>query len=105
MDGDLRIAIIGCGPVAELAHLPAAVRVRGGRITLLVDPNATRREQLARMFNVERTAADARECPDSFDAAIVAAPHTLHAPHGALESRWGSLRTISGSRCRISRTW
>jgi predicted dehydrogenase len=80
MDRDVRIAIIGCGAVTELGHLPAAPRVHGARVTLLIDPNAARREQLARLFHVERTAGDASECPDAFDAAIVAAPHTLHAP-------------------------
>jgi predicted dehydrogenase len=80
MDREVRVAIVGCGAVTELGHLPAAPRVRGARVTLLVDPNAARLEQLARTFNVDRTAGDARECPDAFDAAIVAAPHTLHAP-------------------------
>jgi len=78
--GDVRIAIIGCGAVAELAHLPAAARVHGGRVTLLIDPNAARREQLARAFKIALTAGEAKECPDAFDAAIVAAPHALHAP-------------------------
>ena len=80
MDRDVRIAIIGCGAVAELAHLPAAAQVRGARVTLLVDPNASRREQLAMAFGVERTAAAFPDHTDSFDAAIVAAPHALHAP-------------------------
>lgn len=66
--------------MTELAHLPAAQRVPNCRVTLLVDPNAPRRDQLARAFDVERTAADIAEVPDCFDAAIVAVPHALHAP-------------------------
>lgn len=79
-DDILRIAIIGCGAVTELAHLPAARRVSGCRITLLVDPNASRREQMAKTFGVEETASDIDTCLDRFDAAIVAAPHATHAP-------------------------
>src|SRR5919201_676878 len=80
MDADVRIAVVGCGAVTELGHLPAAARARGGGVGVLVDPNATRREQMARLFNVERTAGDVATCANLFDAAIVAAPHTLHAP-------------------------
>src|SRR5438093_1117178 len=80
IERELRVAIVGCGAVTELAHLPAAQCVRDCRITLLVDPNRARRELLARSFNVDRTAADVASFADCFDAAIVAVPHALHAP-------------------------
>jgi predicted dehydrogenase len=80
IERELRVAVIGCGAVTELAHLPAAQHARNCRITLLVDPNTERRERLARAFDVERTAPDLVSAPDCFDAAIIAVPHVLHAP-------------------------
>jgi predicted dehydrogenase len=80
IEREFRIAMIGCGAVTELAHLPAARRVRECRVTLLVDPDTARREQLAHAFAVPHTAADAAAFANSFDGAIVAVPHALHAP-------------------------
>ena len=74
----LRLAMLGCGAVAEFAHLPAAARVPDCRFTLLVDTNRDRRESLAAHFGVPRTAPDWAAAVDEFDAAIVALPHTLH---------------------------
>jgi predicted dehydrogenase len=79
MGNDIRLAILGCGAVTELGHLPAISRLRNARATLLVDTNAERRERLAAAFNVEHTASSVDACLDLFDAAVVALPHALHA--------------------------
>lgn len=78
----LRVAVVGCGAVAELAHLPALAKLPEVRVTVLVDPNRERRERLARQFNVEHTSAELAGRFDLFEAAIVAVPHALHAPIG-----------------------
>jgi predicted dehydrogenase len=84
MDGHakIRIAILGCGAVAERAYLPVLARMADARVTVLVDTNATRREQLASRFNVGQTCGSIDECYALFDAAIVALPHALHASAG-----------------------
>lgn len=79
-DKKLRIAIIGCGAVAELAHLPAQAGVAGTEVTLLVDRNRARAESLARQFCVPHVAEDWAATFDYADAAIVALPHSLHGP-------------------------
>jgi predicted dehydrogenase len=76
---ELRVAVVGCGAVAELAHLPAAKMVDNCRITTLVDLNRGRAERLAEVFGVKTVATSASECLDCFDAAIIALPHVLHA--------------------------
>jgi len=76
--GDVRIAIIGCGAVTELAHLPSIEKVPGCRVTLLVDTNQFRREDLASRFGVPHASAQWETHRNEFDAAIVALPHTLH---------------------------
>lgn len=75
-----RIAILGCGAVTELGHLPALRHVRNARITLLIDSNSERRERLATAFDVERTHSNGDGCCDHFDAAIVALPIALRGP-------------------------
>src|SRR5262249_29155537 len=77
---DVRIAILGCGAVTELGHLPAFATLSSARVTLLVDTNEERRSRLAKAFNVDHTAGDVHGCYDLFDAAVVALPHVLHAP-------------------------
>ncbi len=74
------IAIIGCGAVTERGHLPATVKLDRGRVTLLVDKNRSRAEELAGRFNVPHVADDYTQVFDQIDAAIVALPHHLHAP-------------------------
>src|SRR5436190_12590598 len=79
-DKHIRLAILGCGAVTVLAHLPSVSRLRDATVAVLVDTNTERRERLAAAFGVEHTAGDVDGCYDRFDAAIVALPHALHAP-------------------------
>jgi predicted dehydrogenase len=75
----IRLAILGCGAVTEIAHLPVASKLPLVQVTLLVDANASRRERLASQYNVMHAAEDVQGHYDTFDAAIVALPHALHA--------------------------
>jgi predicted dehydrogenase len=79
-NSDLRLAILGCGAVTELGHLPAIRELTNARATVLIDTNAARRERLANAFEVAHTSADVSTCYDRFDAAIIALPHALHEP-------------------------
>jgi predicted dehydrogenase len=75
-----RIAIIGCGAVAEQRYVPA-LRSRKWIPTALVDPSAERRHIVAKAVGA-RAAEGVRpvEIIDAFDAAIAALPHALHEP-------------------------
>jgi predicted dehydrogenase len=71
--------LIGCGAIAETAHLPALLRDPSVRSRLiLVDPAAERVEQLARQHGINITCADFREILDQIDGAVVAAPPRFH---------------------------
>ncbi|MBA7626835.1 Inositol 2-dehydrogenase/D-chiro-inositol 3-dehydrogenase [subsurface metagenome] len=76
----LRLAIIGCGAVTERGHLPATVKLDRAQVTLLMDKNRSRAEELAGRFKVLHVANDYTQIFDQVDAAIVALPHHLHAP-------------------------
>jgi predicted dehydrogenase/nucleoside-diphosphate-sugar epimerase len=77
---EMRFAIIGCGAVVEQSHVPALRSLRC-RVTGLVDPSSQRRAVIQSALNMgsqESTHVD--DLLASFDAAIVAVPHSLHEP-------------------------
>jgi predicted dehydrogenase len=78
----LRVAMIGCGAIAETHHLPALERNAGpvGHI-VLVDPDLRRAQTLASALSGVGTtiAASHEEVWDDIDAAIIATPPRLHA--------------------------
>jgi predicted dehydrogenase len=73
-----RVAIIGCGAVTELRHLPALAALKIKPV-MLVDVNLDRARALAESHNIATASADHHSQTTAFDAAILALPHHLHA--------------------------
>ncbi len=74
-----RIAVIGCGAIAELYHLPALAQdphIRNGLV--LVDSNQARAVAMAAKFCVHSTANNFEDLIGQIDGAIVATPPALH---------------------------
>jgi len=78
----VRIGIVGCGAVTQRFHLPATAKVEGCSVTVLVDTDRPRAEQLAAKYKIPAVSTDFHDVPRYADAAIVAVPHRLHAPVG-----------------------
>jgi predicted dehydrogenase/nucleoside-diphosphate-sugar epimerase len=78
----IRIGIVGCGAVTQKYHLPSAKKIKSCDVTILVDSDRSRAEQLAAKYNVPTVSTDFRDLPRYADAAIVAVPHRLHASIG-----------------------
>jgi predicted dehydrogenase len=76
----LRLAIVGCGAIAEQGHLPAASQVEGLEVSLLVDKDAERASKLARQFGVSKTVHGLDGIDGMVDAAVICLPHHLHCP-------------------------
>jgi predicted dehydrogenase len=79
-----RIAVIGCGAIAELYHLPALTQIpeiRSGLV--LVDNNPSRLSAMAAKFSVANTSNNYLELIDNIDGAIVATPPGSHFPISA----------------------
>lgn len=73
------IAVIGCGAIAQSAHLPALARHRPVLERLiLVDRDLERATRLARQYEINRIEADYRDVLHKLDGAVVAVPHDLH---------------------------
>lgn len=80
MTDRIRLALIGCGAVARILHLPAIAGVKEVELAALVDPCLERAAELAMKYGARRIAAEYQELIDGIDAAIVATPNNLHAP-------------------------
>lgn len=76
----VRLAVLGCGAVAQINHLPAIAASERAETVAVVDADAGRAQAIARRFGVPVFATDWREILDRVDAAVVALPNNLHAP-------------------------
>jgi predicted dehydrogenase len=76
----VRIAIVGCGAIAEHGYLPAANESDSATIQVLVDRDLPRATALADRWGIPEVATDYSGLLGSVDAVIVAAPNHLHAP-------------------------
>jgi len=76
-----RIAVVGCGAVAELRHLPALTGREDRELFALVDTDEERVRRLADEYGVQHALTDHRDLFDlDLDGAVVATPTNLHAP-------------------------
>ena len=76
-----RVAVIGCGAIADSFHLPGLGRALGSLDdVILVDPDESRASELARRHGAGETARSHHDVADRIDAAIVASPHHTHVP-------------------------
>lgn len=76
----LKLAIVGCGAVTNLVHLPVVTESEDAEVTLLIDKLPEQARNLAKKYKVANTATDIHDILGKVDAAIVALPHDLHAP-------------------------
>lgn len=75
----VRMAVIGCGAVSEIYHLPAVRRTPGAELVAVVDADHTHAAGIARRHGAARGVTDYRELAGTIDAALVATPNGTHA--------------------------
>lgn len=75
----LRLAVIGCGAVSKLMHLPALAQTPGLHVAALVDADAARARALAEVYRVPTCHTDYRALGNDIQAVLVALPNHLHA--------------------------
>jgi predicted dehydrogenase len=74
----LRVAVVGCGAVAENYHLPALLASPEVEVVALVDSSIERAAALATRASTARTFSSPSELRGEIDLAIVAVPNALH---------------------------
>ena len=77
----LRIGVIGCGRIAQDAHLPVLARLSGVAVTALADPDPQQRELAQQFAPAAQSFAEGGELLDNaaLDAVVIASPPDLHA--------------------------
>ncbi len=79
MSQELKVALVGCGAIAELGHLPGLQLSNRATASALVDPDTERTAKLGSQFSVDTQFQSVKSLNDTLvDAAIVAVPHRLH---------------------------
>lgn len=79
--GPVRVAVVGCGAITSRFHLPVLAGHDGVRVTALVDRDAARAGDLARLYGVPHVFTDhAALTRDVADAVLLATPPAHHAP-------------------------
>lgn len=79
----LRLGIVGCGAITEIAHLPAALTSDKIDLTALVDVSGERLGQLKRQYGLRcLMATDVAQIMSQVDAVILAIPNALHVTIG-----------------------
>jgi predicted dehydrogenase len=74
-----RLAILGCGAIAEQYYLPALTKTPADRAALtLVDPNPARLDALAAAWGVPDVATELDDVVDRIDGVVNATPSHLH---------------------------
>ncbi len=71
---NLRLAIVGCGAIAEQMHIPTTLQTEGVELAALVDADMGRAEKLKRQFIIPVAVSDLSELQGRVDAVILATP-------------------------------
>jgi predicted dehydrogenase len=79
----LRLAVVGAGAIAQVAHIPVLAKMRGASLVALCDNDGAKARALAERFEVPNVFTDLEELLDSelADAVVIATPNHLHEPH------------------------
>lgn len=80
---DLRIAVVGTGAIAQMAHLPVLRKMRGVSIAALCDIDRAKARALADRFEIPDVYVDLEELFEAgnIDAVIISTPSHLHQPY------------------------
>ena len=77
---NVRMGVIGCGSIAEIAHFPSIARCKGAKLTAVCDIDAQAAETAARKWGAEQWFTDYREMYDKakLDGVVIASPNNVH---------------------------
>ena len=83
MRPDVRVAIVGTGAIAQVAHLPVLSKMRGVNIVALCDIDRAKARALADRFEVPDVYIDLEDLfsGSAPDAIVISTPSLLHQPY------------------------
>src|SRR2546430_16704057 len=83
MSDPLRVAVVGAGAIAQVAHLPVLRRRAGVEIACICDYDLSKAQALGGRFDVKETYDDIEEVLKDAraDAVVICTPNHLHETH------------------------
>ena len=80
LSSPVRLALIGCGRIAQVAHLPAMEKADGVELIAVCDPSAVVAGEVARRFGVETFCTDAADilADRTVEGVVISAPDRFH---------------------------
>ncbi len=83
MKPDVRIAVVGTGAIAQMAHLPVLRKMRGVNVVALCDIDRAKARALADRFEIPDAYVDLEDLfgAGDLDAVIISTPSHLHQPY------------------------
>jgi predicted dehydrogenase len=80
MNESVRFALVGCGRIAQVAHLPALEKAEGVQLVAICDPSEDVAGAVARRYGLPAAYTDQAQvfADRSVEAVIVAAPDRFH---------------------------
>jgi predicted dehydrogenase len=94
MPDPVGLALLGCGRIAQVAHLPAVEKAEGVELVAVSDPSGEVARSVARRYGVAAAYTDQGSvwADDSVEAVIITAPDRFH--HGLSSEALGAGRHV-----------
>lgn len=91
MNRPVRVAIVGCGAQAQLAHIPVLKASPGAQLVALCDNDVRKLNSLCDLHDIRRRFTDFDDLKEArdIDAVIIATPNHLHAPMAIAALQYG----------------
>jgi predicted dehydrogenase len=79
-ESSVRLGLIGCGRIAQVAHLPALEKADGVKLVVVCDPSEDVARGVAGRYGVESYVTDAADvlANEQVDAVVIAVPDRFH---------------------------
>jgi predicted dehydrogenase len=83
MKPDVRVAVVGTGAIAQMAHLPVLRKMRGVNVVALCDTDHAKARALADRLEIPNVYVDLEDLFEAgnLDAIIISTPSHLHQPY------------------------
>jgi len=86
------IGVLGCGSIAEIAHLPSIAKAPGAELVSVCDVDEKRAREVAKKWGAKRWYTDYHKMfadSDDLDAVIIATPNNVHRNQAVAAARAG----------------
>lgn len=101
----LRVGIVGCGEVAQVAHIPALLKIKNVRLVAACDKNEDLGRKAAKRFHISKYYADFSEMleREKLDIVSICTPPHSHAPLSIQAMKAGVSVLVEKPMCSSTR--